>query len=210
MTTPRAIVPHAGPPLDVQRHVLASVNVEPEYVDVSGDDHDYWRLIRRLWSAGDPFMLLEHDVLPWPGALHLAWRCPEPWCVYPYLIGGAYSTVGHGCVKYGAAVMEAAPDAVATVGRRHWSTLDSHTIHAVRTAGFRPHVHQPPVLHLNPRHFGTAERVRVNRGGRLVDVDPVEWQLGWVPESIRAGHHVFDDDAAARAAASTVAGYPID
>lgn len=210
MSDPRVIVPYVGKPPNIQRNILAAMHIEPEYIDVSGDNWNYWRLLSRLWSEGEQFMILEHDMLPWPGAIHLAWQCEEPWCVYPYLIGGRYSTVGHGCVKYGVEILEGAPNAVKNVGRKHWSTLDSHTIHAVRKAGFKPHVHQPPIIHLNAKHSLDMERppTHVRRDGRLEKIDPISWHLGWVPEA--TGNHIVNDDAAARAAERTVIGYPRD
>lgn len=211
MSNPRVIVPYVGEPLEIQRDVLASMFIEPEYIDVSGSDWNYWELLKDLWSAGEKFMIIEQDILPWPGSVHLAWKCEEPWCVYPYLIGGKYSPVGHGCVKYDAEVMEKAPDAIVTVSRRHWSTLDSHTIHAIRKAGFRPHVHQPPVIHLNATHTGTRPSpFYVRREGELVEVDPIEWMFGWVPEAANTDHLLLSDAAAARAAENTVTVYSHD
>lgn len=207
---PRVIVPYVGKPLDVQKDVLRSMHVEPEYIDVSGDRWNYWRLLSRLWSEGESFMIVEQDILPWPGALHDAWRCSEPWCVFPYLIGGVYSPVGHGCVKYSNEILRRAPKAVERVKRRHWSTLDSHTIFAVRRSGFKPHVHQPPVLHLNTEHYKSNGPTHIRRDGELVKIDPVEWQLGLVPEVSQVNHPLLDDDSAAAAAAGTVAFYSED
>jgi hypothetical protein len=35
----------------------------------------------------------------------------------------------------------------------HWSKLDGHLFHAARDAGQEPHLHRPPVIHLNPREM---------------------------------------------------------
>jgi hypothetical protein len=55
-------------------------DVGAEFADVSGSDMAYGELVARLWSAGQSFLLLEHDVLAGPKLLKAMWACPEPWC----------------------------------------------------------------------------------------------------------------------------------
>jgi len=53
---------------------------DPVYVDVSSDDFAYWRMMKGVWEKGEPFIIVEHDVLVWPDTIALLDACPRQWC----------------------------------------------------------------------------------------------------------------------------------
>lgn len=57
---------------------------EPDtrFVDVSHSDMAYFDLFEKLWSEKETFIIVEHDVVIWPGALHEMYDCPELFCAY--------------------------------------------------------------------------------------------------------------------------------
>jgi hypothetical protein len=54
-----------------------------------------------------------------------------------------------GCAKLGEGLMRELPGIWDAPG--HWSELDQRLFFAARDAGIEPHLHRPPVIHLNPR-----------------------------------------------------------
>src|SRR5688500_11449270 len=56
--------------------------------------HSFGALIVSLWEKGG-FILVEHDIAPWPGALDFIRLCPNDLCVYRY-----YRWVTTDTVKY--------------------------------------------------------------------------------------------------------------
>lgn len=170
------VVPYAegAPFLDAVRLSLHAQGIRARYVAMR-DDLAYWRLLRSLWARRRSFLIVEHDVVPWPGALGQLWDCPRAWCAFPYRLSHDASATALGCTKFGAELMRAVPDALDRLGLgidfstledpRHWSGLDgrlSLVFSATRGWGW-PHRHEPPVTHLNPIRFGKGPEVS---GGR--------------------------------------------
>jgi hypothetical protein len=52
----------------------------PTYVDVSSDDFAYWRMMRDVWNKGEPFIIVEHDVLVRSDTIERLAACPRQWC----------------------------------------------------------------------------------------------------------------------------------
>lgn len=160
----KVVVPYTELHPDLPR-VLRQDHIDARYVRMEDDLH-YWRLLRELWWEGQSFIVVEHDILPWPGALQGLWECPEPWCAYPYYLShDPRPTPALGCAKFGAALMADAPgmwDRLAE-GRdfrcqgdpRHWWGLDGRIGLVLGEMGARSwiHRHEPPVLHLNRKRF---------------------------------------------------------
>ena len=118
-------------------------------VRIVDDDRAYAELITELWRRRTGFIIVEHDIIPWPGAVAGLWACPRPYCMYRYPIGGLLAGT-LGCVKFGAGLLAALPDLPATFSGAHWSTLDVKITNALWNNGVRaPHVHQPAVAHLH-------------------------------------------------------------
>ena len=134
-------------------------------------DTGYWELLAKMWSEQETFVIIEHDIIPWPGAIRAMIACHHGWCAHAYKIGGYYSP-GLGCTKFSAEIMKAHPTALELAGDhlcpyfsspgdpRYWSGLDARlglVLSALAGIGW-PHRHEPPVVHLNPLHWqpGTA------------------------------------------------------
>lgn len=118
----------------------------------------YWQA---RWKDGQTFINVEHDVVPWPGALEQLWECPKPWCAFGY----AEPVPGYpvlGCAKFSAEAIAAAPElpapgyirshkwATTAEEATSWLTMDRLIGHALLGAGVMPHRHNPPVSNLNP------------------------------------------------------------
>lgn len=136
---------------------LAAHAPDSERFDVSTNPESYWRLLSDLWSGGDGFLLVEHDieihssVLPECG-------CPEPWCVWPYAgpagPDGPLLVQALGCVRFSTDLIRAEPDLMSEVGSisqglpaRDWRRLDVTIAPVLRARGYVPHLHDPPVAH---------------------------------------------------------------
>lgn len=109
----------------------------------------YWRLLCELWEARETVVIVEHDILPWHGALDELAACPGQWCSFTYQINGGVG-IHHafGCTKITAALMEAVPHVWRDTADRRWHTLDAQLCHAALMAGQVPHPHRPAVIHL--------------------------------------------------------------
>lgn len=133
--------------------ILRSQGYSPNYVKLEGDDA-YRQLLRRLWKIGETVHIVEQDILPWPGAMDELAACPGCWCTFSYLEHGGIG-IAHmlGCCKLGDQLMHALPDLWERPG--HWSQLDQRLFFAARERRIEPHLHRPPVLHLNARELAT-------------------------------------------------------
>lgn len=124
---------------------------------VSGTDTAYTELLQKLWRAGETFAIVEHDVVPWRGALEQLDECPEAWCSFIYPFGDGMHA-GLGCARFRSALLAAHPTAVDdTLAERtethpagHWCSLDDRLSRALTRAGAVKHVHAPAVGHLHP------------------------------------------------------------
>lgn len=159
----RVIVPYKTRKA-VQHQVLDMQSIEPEWYRCDDSD-SYWMLLKRQWDRREAFIVLEHDILPWPGALEDLWRCREPWCAFGYHMGG-HMGYAFGCTKFTTELMDAMPDIVDGLPDRHWFNLDSqfiHTAHRVHNLDY--HRHGPPVIHLNSAHMSFKVKPEVVREG---------------------------------------------
>ena len=135
---------------------------DPEYIDVSGNPHLYYEVLKELWSLQDDFILLEHDIIPWPGALNTFENCSEPWCAFKYLYPpSGHLVIANGCVRFRKELMNLIPDLfdiiesndgtffVTSEDPKDWHAIDGRmgAILTNKLNGF-VHVHNPPVVHL--------------------------------------------------------------
>jgi hypothetical protein len=128
---------------------------------VMHDDLDYARELQRRWASGG-FIIVEHDIVPWPGALRELDECPHEWCRFPYPIGGSLAGT-LGCVKFGSKLTAR----MEYTALANWRWLDGVVLEML--GGFeRCHAHAPPVAHvghpyplaLTPRRTRTASSMR--------------------------------------------------
>lgn len=118
---------------------LAQERVEHEVVLLGDDEHDYGRNFADLWNHGEPFIHVEHDVVPWPGAVTQLAECPEPFCTFEAPIARGTISVGFGIGKH-------TPEPPAPMIDR-WDRVESAAMQWLRERGILRHVHYPPVAH---------------------------------------------------------------
>jgi hypothetical protein len=120
----------------------------------------YCRLLQQVWAAGETFCVIEHDILPHRTVYYDFVHCPHDYCAFPYpwttQIGPAL-----GCTRFRAELLAEIPDAMDQVAEMpsvwgppgHYRQVDVYLMRRVlRNAhGRQPHVHLPPVEHLNPK-----------------------------------------------------------
>ena len=53
-------------------------------VDVSAGPWGYHDYMAGAWRRRKDFINIEHDVIPWPGAIQELMSCSEPWCFFGY------------------------------------------------------------------------------------------------------------------------------
>lgn len=129
--------------------VLSSYGHSPQFVELHGD-HGYSDLLKTLWAEGETFVLVEQDVLPWPGAVEELHNCVGLWCSCSYIHNGAHGLYHMlGCTKVSARLIGMLPHVWDKPV--HWTRCDTHLYHEARALGQDPHPHRPPVVHLHPR-----------------------------------------------------------
>jgi hypothetical protein len=98
-----------------------------------GDDDRYWKLLKKLWTKGEDFIIVEHDIVIRPDTISGFDECPEPWCVAPYPFAHRLCA-GLGCVRFRKELLRDFPEIMDEVdkrehprfpGKRNWRTLDS-------------------------------------------------------------------------------------
>ena len=121
-------------------------------VDLRGGGTNYARFFEWLWEGGGPYIIVEHDVVPWPGAVKQLRQCHEPWCAFAY---GEYDIAAEafppmGCAKFDPRGLdlpfEDYPD---------WSVLDREISNGLAQQGVAVHQHYPGVTHLD-RPYGIS------------------------------------------------------
>ncbi len=132
-----------------------------ERIDVSGNPFGYQEHLQARWDEGATFVNMEHDIVPWPGALQELVACPRNWCFFGYLADidfVATNAAPFGLVKFGASLIAAMPDVWELMSRRFandptaWAMCDIHLAEYARERGlFTPHQHSPSVLNANPK-----------------------------------------------------------
>lgn len=139
------------------RAALDNSGYEWTAVDVSGSETAYTELMQKLWRQGESFAIVEHDIVPWRGALAELDECHHPWCGFSYPFGqGAIE--GLGCTRFQDVLLAAYPSAVDDTlteatevhPRGHWCSLDGRLMRVLMRLGARRHVHGPLVGHLYP------------------------------------------------------------
>lgn len=148
-------VPFTAPGPELATRV-ALLPHHPAYVEVRGDT-GYPLMLSQLWEKRQTFIVVEQDVVPWPGAIAALEACPEPWCAHAYdtryeMEGGAPGDAVYlGCVKFASRLMHEVPNAWRCWQTPHWASVDTHISTVLRNAGFDVHQHRPAVTNANPK-----------------------------------------------------------
>jgi len=163
----RVVIPYTPARLEPRTRAWGEAN-GAEFVDVSADVEAYWRLLRELWVAGDSFVLVEHDVLPPPGAIEGMTECADELCLHPYpdSMASKIWEFHLGCTRFGAELLAQFPDLVDETqgepgppgltsrftrqGPRGWLLLSKRLEVCLERRGVRHHRHTPTVDHLHP------------------------------------------------------------
>lgn len=127
------------------------------FVDCSVSEWAYLDYIQARWVEGQRFVNVEHDVVPWPGAIEQVWDCPHDWCwfSYPDWFG---PVPPFGLVKFSSSFIEQTRDM--WIERRRslevngtswwpaWHHLDTYTwAYARQGRKILAHQHHPAVGH---------------------------------------------------------------
>lgn len=142
--------------LDAAKLALRQDGVEVAYHYLGADDA-YYVLLRGLWHAGGGFVIVEHDIVVWPGAVQQLEDCPEPWCVFPYYSSVGWARDALGCTKFSSGLLQRYPDVLeppfpdCCQHTTYWCGLDRLISHRLRSHGLEPHEHSPAVVNLNDR-----------------------------------------------------------
>jgi len=124
-----------------------------EFVKLDADDaYAYGKLIEDLWANQEDFALVEQDIVIRPDVVNAFLQCQYFYCAFPY----AWSTnIGPalGCTRFRRTLMHAYPNTAkeATASGTTWKQLDVVFMRRVLAGKYKvqPHVHVPPVEHLN-------------------------------------------------------------
>lgn len=118
------------------------------------DEVEMWQGLAQIWQKGSGFIHLEHDNVPWPGALDALCRCRvADWCGYWYPLGGpGHLAPGIGCFKVSTSLVRAHPDLWLQWAQTPWHGLDAAVSAALAfvTGWDEYHLHWPAVAHARP------------------------------------------------------------
>jgi len=127
-----------------------------EVIEVMMNDyHHYARLFTEQWQSGRGFILVEHDIVPWPGALKQLDACQQECCAFEYpnnpIIEEPRSgwCMSLGCIKFASSLLQRVPHDI-TWQNRGWDELDG-SVFATLQGKVDIHVHYPPVAHVKAR-----------------------------------------------------------
>lgn len=166
--------------------VLRGDGIEPR-LELCNQEDSYYKLMVKLWAEHEQFITVEHDVMPWPGAIQQLWDCPEPWCGNTYYMRGKLGVVAFGCTKFSVELIDKMPwiwELVARPAnfdgsleepdplRTHWAVLDGlwRDLVDLNFPDLKPHLHNPPVVHMNELHFpyyGDGQREAIKGGDNM-------------------------------------------
>jgi hypothetical protein len=125
-------------------------------VYVGARDDAYWELLNGLWSEGQSFIVVEHDIVVRADTFAELESCPYRWCSFgaPYFWGVHH---GLGCVKFNDALISRHPKAMEQVAAhppdekhppKHYCRLDAYLHEAL--AGEYRHCHETVLEHVRP------------------------------------------------------------
>jgi hypothetical protein len=148
----KIVVPYTN--LHPATRMVMSVYEGVRYENVAREDA-YRQLLHNLWLERETFVIVEHDIVVWPGAIEELHDCMGRWCSCSYrLFGGVGVYHGLGCTKISDRLISILPGLWDEPCP--WDMLDQRLWFAAREVGQEPHCHRPPVIHLNAREYPNA------------------------------------------------------
>jgi hypothetical protein len=114
------------------------------------DDLAYGTLLSYLWQVGESFAVLEHDVVPFPGAMEGLENCEEDWCVHKYPPAPKTLYYSMGCMKVSDKLIEKTRDLPQRFDWEStaWNQLDGKVYPGIMEVVKQPHIHEPPLAHV--------------------------------------------------------------
>lgn len=132
---------------------LALTNEGLEVVEIRMRDYtNYARVFFEQWQSGRGFMVVEEDVVPWPGAMRELNTCEQEWCCFLFPNGRitweprSGFCDGLGCMKFATSLVDRVPPDNEWLVRG-WDALDGAVHGTLLGHGAKVHVHEPPVAH---------------------------------------------------------------
>ncbi len=151
----KVIVPYTAITEQAVVDALNEFAPDAEQVYVGGERTSYWELVAKLWSEGEGFVIVEHDVEIHAKVLPEFEKCKRPWCGFPYdLETGPQMALG--CTRFSTELLAEHPTVLeeagelsdGTLAKRDWHRLDSHIAQVLtQTYGLTQHAHKPAVVH---------------------------------------------------------------
>ena len=148
----RVICPYVGdgPHAQTRSDLDAAWRGMVDYRDVSASDTAYADLMMELWREKETFIVVEQDMSFEAKQLWSLAACPSAYCASVY----DWSTntgPGLGFTKFGYELLDKVP--APNLARVAWNQVDIALMrnHLGRTYHRQPHLHLPPVRHLNPK-----------------------------------------------------------
>lgn len=134
---------------------IALIGYEYATVGMIASD-DYFKYFKQRWQEGESFINIEHDCVPWPGAIEAIMECPKLWCAYDYSlpchrnrdIHDPTTFVPLGLTKISASMIEKLKDCWNEVV--NWDVIDKHLTMEASNQGIRVHQHFPSIVNANP------------------------------------------------------------
>lgn len=193
----RIVVPYT----DIHPDTRAALEHWPsvEYRYTGHDDYAYGRLLRELWSDGEDFLLIEHDVVPTNDHLIRMVTCPNAYCAAPYAWLQAVG-VTLGFTRFRSILLRTYPDTAEIACRiphpcgepGHYRTpLDVWLQAAVLRDlyGLQPCCHLPAVGHRNWENTPADAPLRTQVEGRCYLADGLVEQIA---EQVEADRRIGD------------------
>jgi hypothetical protein len=142
----KVIYPYTNRRTEESTIALVRFCPQAERIYVGESDFEYGILLEQLWSAGETFMLVEHDIVIHEGLVEEFAACPEEWCSSPYTYFDQPVTTsggGLGCTKFAAELMARWPEMMAQANalsypnhpNGHWCTRDVAIYQLLRRGG---------------------------------------------------------------------------
>jgi hypothetical protein len=137
-----------------KRRCVASLALNMEGMEhtvvLMENDYAYSDTLVHLWKSKQDFVILEHDVVPWPGGIQALFDCKEPWCGYHYPFAPKTIRGALGCAKFSGELTTAHSDLWTEWVNLKWNQIDGSMFPAViKSTGLQWfHRHIPDFAHI--------------------------------------------------------------